>query len=194
MKIDRYKPPKSSFLSVDKDIVTIKELFINNERLCRLLFRTNKDPLNAQNLTQDEKIELFEKRYIRNVPKVIIDEECLNYVVINFTNFIPNATNTEFRDNAIVIEIICHYDQWQIKDGMLRPYRIAGEIDSMLNEARLSGIGVLNFIGAEQVLLTPEYGGIHLTYLAVHGEDDKIKFANPADEEKFLEEFVTNVL
>lgn len=188
MKIERYKAPKSSFLSVDKDIATIEDMFLSNDRLKRLLFRTNKDPMSADNLTEEETVRLITEFHIRTAPKIKIDDKVLNYIIIQFDNFVPTS-NPEFRDNTISIDIVCHYDQWHIANNQLRPYRIAGEIDTMLDNARLSGIGTLEFIAGRIIRINPEYGGINLLYAATHGEDDKKGFENPADEEKFLEEF-----
>jgi hypothetical protein len=39
------------------------------------------------------------------------------------------------------------------------------------------------------MILTDEYAGLCLMYSAIHGEEDKKKMPNPADEEKFIEEF-----
>ena len=50
---------------------------------------------------------------------------------------------------------------------------IAAEIDTMFNEKHLTGIGTLNFLGANQIILTDEFAGLCLMYRAVHGEDDK---------------------
>jgi len=35
----------------------------------------------------------------------------------------------------------------------LRPYKIVGEIDAMMNNAKLSGIGELNFITCNDLVL-----------------------------------------
>ena len=104
-------------------------------------------------------------------------------------NYVPNATNPEFIDNVIEFDILCHYDTWHLKDFQLRPYRIAAEIDSMFNSKHLTGIGTLQFLGANQILLTDEYGGICIQYEAIHGEEDKKGMPNPMDEEQFLENF-----
>ena len=186
MKIERYKMPKSSFLSVDKDISRLCDLFLSNERLCRLLYYDHNDPMHENNV--EDKGKLLSCHYIRTMPKVPIEKKLKNYIVISFDNFIP-TTNPEFRDNVINIEIMCNYDCWQIADCQLRPYRIAGEIDSMLDGAKLSGIGTLQFVSANQIIIEGNWGGLSLTYLATHGEDDKKKFENPADEEQFLQEF-----
>jgi len=71
----------------------------------------------------------------------------------------------------------------------LRPYRIAAELDSMLDKQRLTGIGLLEFVGANQIILTDEYAGLCLMYRAYHGEEDKKPMPNPADQEQFVKEF-----
>jgi hypothetical protein len=54
-------------------------------------------------------LELLD-RHIKIVPKLYIDGSVLNYIIISFDNFVPNATNPEFRDNLISFDIICHFD------------------------------------------------------------------------------------
>jgi hypothetical protein len=49
-------------------------------------------------------------------PKVEIDKNMFSYVLITFDNFIPNATNPEFRDNLITFDIICHFNSWNLGD------------------------------------------------------------------------------
>jgi hypothetical protein len=40
----------------------------------------------------------------------------------------------------------------------------------------------LQFLGANQILLTDEFAGICLLYSAVHGEEDRKNAVNPQDE------------
>ena len=185
--VKKFPLPKSSFLSTEKDLDLIISGILKNERLKRLLFHTTKDALNRKNLTEDESLSLINKN-IKIVPKLTVDGSVLNYIIISFDNFTPSE-NPEFRDNIIEFDIICHFDQWQLQDFALRPYKIAGEIDSMLNGKHLTGIGTLNFLGANQIILTDEFAGLCLMYQAVHGEEDKKFMPNPADEEKFLEDW-----
>jgi hypothetical protein len=188
MKKEVYSYPKSSFLSAEKDMNLIVNKILSNERLKKMLHYTTRDCLSKPNLTQDESIELFGKN-IKIVPKLYVDGSVLNYVLISFDNFTPNATNTEFRDNMIEFDIICHMDQWHMKDFELRPYKIAAEIDSMFNGKHLTGIGELQFIGANQMILTDEFAGLCVMYQAIHGEEDKTKMPNPNDEEEFIKNF-----
>lgn len=188
MKINGVNIPKSSFLSIEKDLEIIVNHLCKNERLKRLLYYTTPDAIDKPNLDDEQMIQLFKKN-IKLIPKLYVDGSVLNYIIINFDNFIPNDINPEFRDNIIEFDIVCHYDQWHLKDYQLRPYRIAAEIDSMIDKTHLTGIGKLEFLGANQIILTDEYAGLCLMYTAIHGEEDKKFMPNPNDEERFLKDF-----
>lgn len=188
MKIDGVQLPKSSFLSIEKDSEIIVNRLCSNERFKRLLYYTTPDAIDKDNLNDEQMIELLQNNF-KFVPKFYIDGKVLNYLAIYFSNFYPNATNPEFRDNTIEFDIICHFDQWLLKDFQQRPYRIAAEIDSMMDKTHLTGIGRLEFIGATPVNINDEYGGVCLMYNAIHGEEDKKFMPNPADEERFQKDF-----
>ena len=187
MKIDGLKIPKSSFLSMEKDMNLIINKMFKNERLKRLLHYTSKDALRRPNVNEDDSLKLIQNN-IKIVPKLYVDGSVKSYIIINFDKFLPSA-NPEFRDNVIEFDIICHFDQWQLEDFALRPYKIAAEIDSMFNNTHLTGIGELQFIGATQTVLTDEYAGVCLLYEATHGGEDKKYMPNPKDEERFLKDF-----
>lgn len=179
--------PHSSFLSVEKDMEIIINCLLNNNRLKRLLFYTTPDALDKPDITDEQTIEMIGKQ-IKNIPKVQIDKELLNYVIISFDNF-TETSNPEFRDNTISFDIICHFDQWQLKDFKLRPYKIAAEIDSLINDKKMSGIGRIQFVGASQIVLNDEFAGLTLIYKAVHGGEDKYNLPNPNEQEKFDEDY-----
>ena len=188
MKKVVYSYPKSSFLSAEKDMGIIVNMIMKNDRLKKMLHYTSRDCLSRPNLTEDETMELFGKN-IKIVPKLYVDGSVLCYMIVSFDNFSKNATNPEFRDNIVEFDIICHFDQWHMKDFELRPYKIAAELDSMFNGQHLTGIGELQFLGANQIILTDEYAGLCVMYQAIHGEEDKKKMPNPNDEEEFIENF-----
>lgn len=188
MKIESYKYPESSFLSIEKDMGILVDLILKNENLKKLLYYTTKDCLKKPKLTEDESLSLFNKN-IKLVPKLEVDEEVLNYLFISFDNFSENDSNPEFRNNLIEFDILCHFDQWQMNDFKLRPYRIAAEIDSMLRKKRLTGIGEIQFLGASQIIINDEFGGLCLLYQAVHGGEDKKRTPNPNDESNLVSNF-----
>lgn len=188
MKIDKNPQPKSSFLSMEKDLSLISNMMLKNNRLKKLLFYNSSDCLDRPAISEEESLKLFGKN-IKIVPKLQVDNSVLNYIIISFDNFTSNMTNPEFRDNVIEFDIICHFDQWALKDFQLRPYKIAAEIDSMFDGKHLTGIGKLEFLGANQMILTDEYAGLCLMYSAIHGEEDKVDMLNPQDQKQFEKEF-----
>ena len=188
MKREVYTYPKSSFLSTEKDMSIIVNYIIKTDRLKKLLHYTTRDAMKKNNLTEDESYALFNKN-IKMVPKLYIDGSVLNYIIISFDNFVENATNPEFRDNIISFDIVCHFDQWQLEDFELRPYRIAAEIDSMFNDKHLTGIGKLQFLGANQIVINDEFAGLTLMYSAIHGGEDKVGMPNPANNAQFEQDF-----
>ena len=188
MIIDKNPMPKSSFLSMEKDMHLISNMLLKNQRLKKMLHYTTPNCLSKPDLTEEESVEMFGKN-IKMIPKLYVDNSVLNYIIVSFDNFTPYSSNPEFRDNIIEFDIICHFDQWTLKDIQLRPYRIAAEIDSMFDEKHLTGIGTLKFLGANQMILTDEYAGLCLMYVAVHGEEDKTNMPNPRDQEQFEKDF-----
>lgn len=187
MRIETFKYPHSSFLSMEKDMSIIVDKVMKNENLKKLLYYTTPNCMDKPNLTEDQTIDLFGKQ-IKIIPKLQVDGEVLNYVIVSFDNFTPTDSE-EWRDNIIEFDVICHFDQWQLGDFKLRPYRIAAEIDSMFNDKKLTGIGTLKFLGANQMILTDEYAGLCLMYTAVHGDEDKKKMPNPNDEQNMIDNF-----
>lgn len=187
MFIDNNPIPKSSFLSMDKDLGIIINTILKNKRLKKLLYYTTKDCMEKPDLDDDQTLELIEKN-IKITPKIEIDKEVYNYVVVLQDGFTPSE-NPEFRDNLIIFLIMCHNSQWKLKDFALRPYKIAGEIDQSLNNKRLTGIGTLDFVGASQETFNDEYSGLCLIYMACHGEEDKRWPSTKEEEASILDNF-----
>ena len=193
MRQDLIKPDiRSSFLSCEKDTETIlRRLFIesrpHSDMLKKLLIVNTKDCLTAQGDKLQyiqEKINSFniktliDKQYIRLFPKLTFGEheEVKSYILISFDNFTPNETNPEYRDCTVTFDVVCHTDYWSLDNFQLRPLKIVGYIDGILNETKLSGIGRFHFMGCSQLILNEDLSGYTLMYRAVHDVDgdDKI--------------------
>ena len=164
----------SSFLSLEKDTSLIVQKILEDNELKKLLYYNTKDCLDKPDLTQEESYSLIGKQ-IKIVPKAEINPEGYSYIVIGFDCFVPNGNNPQFRDNYITFDILCPFDHWDLGDFQLRPYKIAGRLDARLNNQKLTGIGVLNFISANNLVINDELGCITLTYAAIHGKDDEIE-------------------
>ena len=187
MKIENYQFPKSSFLSVEKDYSIIIQHMIANERLQKLLYYNTKDALQRDKVPNEGIQELLEKN-IRIVPKIHINNEVATYIVVTLDDFSP-SDNPEYRDNIIVFDIICNLEQWALKDFQLRPLKIAGELDFMFNNKKLTGIGTLEFVSANQMILNADYAVLTLIYRTYHGEEDKTIMLNPIENQKFIQYF-----
>lgn len=163
---------------------------MKNSRLKKLLCFDTRDALKRKDseLTEELDQKIIEK-HIKIVPEITIDTTIRSYIVISFDNFTPNVNNPEFRDNDIIFDIVCHVENWALTDFQLRPYKIAGELDYMFNDKRLTGIGKIEFIGGQQIQTSPDYITVTLMYHTIHGEEDKEKFLNPKDEQQFIEDF-----
>lgn len=188
MKRDLIMNPKnfqSSFLSCEKDCEEIlRKLFIASrpysDKLKRLLVINTKDCLdNTTSKVYKEKIDkmnlsqLRDEGYIKLEPKIsmVEHEEVKSYLIISFDSF-STSSNPEFRDCLINIDILCHTDYWDIGNFRLRPLKIAGYIDGILNKTRLSGLGTLEFFSCKELILDEVLSGYSLTYRAIHGTDD----------------------
>ena len=187
MRITNYEKPQSAFLSVEKDMGIIVDKIYKNPRIQRLLYYTTSDALDKPNLTDDQQLELLQHN-IKIVTKIKVDNEKYNYLLVSFNNFLL-SNNPEFRDNVIEFDIICHLDNWQLQDFALRPFKIAAEIDHMFNNKKMTGIGLLQFLSAQEKVLTDEYAAVCLKYIAYHGGEDKFNQPSPKTEEQFLKDF-----
>ena len=173
MKHNSYEYPKSSLLGMPKDAAIIIDRILSNPNLLRLLVYETRD-WQSQPLPNGDQIkELFTSHQISSVPKIKIDSKEKTYIRLTYGTVIRNSSNPQYRDNTFGIDIICHYDNWDLGDFELRPYRVAGEIDAMLDKTHLTGIGELEFVSATPYVYNEEFAGVSLTYLAVRGHEDQ---------------------
>ena len=175
MKVgEDFNRPESSFLILEKDLNRIAKLMLTNPRLLKLLYYREADAQSKPNLTEEQKLGLINKE-IKIIPKLDIDKECPIFVVISFDNFLPNASNPLFRDCTVNFDILCHPDHWNLGNFQLRPYKIAGELDAMFNMRKMTGIGELNFLGANNLVLNDQLMGLTLMYRSIQSTEDVIK-------------------
>lgn len=172
MKNDFYVQTKSSLLGMPKDAAIIVDRILSNPNLLKLLVYETRDWKNQPTPTSEQIKELFSSHQISSVPKVKIDNKEKTYIRLTYGNIVRNASNPQYRDNTFGIDVICHYDNWDLGDFELRPYRVAGEIDAMLDKTHLTGIGELEFVSAVPYVYNEEFAGVSLTYLAIRGHED----------------------
>jgi hypothetical protein len=136
---------------------------VNNQKICRLLKYQVRDPFSDKYEDVDG-VDLL-NRQILAVPKVFdASTEKMSYIVAVFDNFVVNQFNPEFKISTVRFDVACPYDEWVLDENSLRPYLIMQEIDSMFNQAKLSGIGNLQFHRADMLTLSPQIGGFSMEY------------------------------
>lgn len=179
----------SSFLSCEKDAeLIIKKLLVDSrpysDELKRLLLINNKDciddrtnPAYLKKIEETSISDLIEQGYIRLQPRLKMTEnqEIMNYIIISFDNF-TQTSNSYYRDCIVEIDVLCNIDSWDIGNYRQRPLQIIGYIDGILNNNKLTGIGTLEFISCNEIVLSETLAGYCLIYRAVHGDDDLIPF------------------
>lgn len=177
---------KSSFYSCEKDAETIiKKIFVDSQpysdELKRLLVINTKDCLDKNNENYRKIVEkisvkdIMDEKYFTLSPQVKLKEheEIKSYIRLSFTNFSPTS-NPQYRDCDVVFEILCHNEYWDLGNYQLRPMKIMGIIDGILNKSKLSGIGTLQFLGSGELVLDSNYSGYSLIFSATHGNDDNL--------------------
>lgn len=142
----------------------IKRLFANQD-LLKLLYYTDKDPLSHEDLTQEQiQNEIFEK-LIKIVPRVGPKETAHSIVAVRIARGQGLASNNEFRNITIGVEVFVPLTQWIIKDSNLRPFAIMGEVQKALNGKKIEGLGKM--VGGDFALnfLTEEIGAYEQTFM-----------------------------
>lgn len=141
----------------------IANKLMQNQRLCRLLKYQVRDPFDEKYDDVDG-VTLLNKQ-IMIMPKIFDDStEKTSYVVAMFSNFTTNMFNPDFKLSTVRFDVACPYDEWVLDAQSLRPYLIMQEIDEMFNGAQMAGIGTLQFVRAESLVLTPQMGGYSMLY------------------------------
>lgn len=183
------KPFQSSFLSCEKDAeIIFRKLLVESrpqsDELKRLLVINTKDCLDDRNnpiylkaIQEATLPNLFEKGYLNIKPQLVLGEfeDVKSQILITFDNFSANATNPQFRDCTVYIDVISHIDNWDLGNYRLRPLKIVGYIDGILDNSRLTGIGTFQFESCSMNRFSEDFSGYTLRYRAVHGSDDELE-------------------
>ena len=158
------QPSQRRFAVMGTNTFNIANKIMQNQRLCRLLKYQVRDPFDTEKYPDVDGVELLNKQ-IMIVPKIFDDStEKSSYIVAIFSNFTTNSVNPDFKVSTVRFDVACPYDEWVLDDKSLRPYLIMQEIDNMFNQAQMAGIGTLQFVRADSIVLTPQIGGYSMLY------------------------------
>lgn len=151
------------FAVMGENLFRIANKLINNQKLCRLLKYQDTDPLNIDLHKDVNGVDLLHKQIVI-IPKFPEDGIESSFVLAVFDNFTINPSNPDFKLTRIRFDIVCPYTEWVINENSLRPYLIMEEIDTMFNQAKLSGIGNLQFTHSTPLVLSPQLAGYSMYY------------------------------
>ena len=141
----------------------IKRL-LANQNLLKLLYYTDKDPLSHEDLTEEQiENEVFNK-LIKIVPRVGPKETAHSLIAVRIARARGLASNNEFKNVSISIEVFVPMTQWIIKDTNLRPFAIMGEIQKSLNNKKIEGLGKLTGGDFDLNFLTEEISSYEQTF------------------------------
>jgi hypothetical protein len=163
----RAGPPRQHFLDVGTNLKRVVNRILKNDNLIKLLYYNVPDAEAQSNLTNGQKVALIND-YIKLVPKLPMDMEQKNYLVVQMDQFSGLGDDMNFRSFTLSFDVICHADNWIMDDYMLRPFKILHELDSMFNNAKIDSLGPSNFLIAQQIVLNEDFMGYSIHFRIVN--------------------------
>ena len=143
----------------------IMKRLLANQNLLKLLYYTDKDPLSHDDLTPEQiQDEVFNK-LVKIVPRVGPKETAHSIIAVRIARARGLASNNEFKNVNISIEVFVPMTQWIIKDTNLRPFAIMGEVQNSLNGKKIEGLGKLTGGDFSLNFLTEEISAYEQTFV-----------------------------
>ena len=143
----------------------IVKRLLANQNLLKLLYYTDKDPLSHDDLTPEQiQDEIFNK-LVKIVPRVGPKETAHSIIAVRIARARGLASNSEFKNVNISIEVFVPMTQWIIKDTNLRPFAIMGEVQKSLNGKKIEGLGKLTGGDFSLNFLTEEISAYEQTFV-----------------------------
>lgn len=150
---------------IGENLVLIFKRLLANDRLVKLLYYNDKDPLNNPNLSEEEKISKVYGTLMKPVPRIGPKDTANSLVTVRIVKGNLNLENSEFRDINIAVEVFVPLTQWIIKDENMRPFLIMGEIQKSLDDKSINGIGKMHLQSFELNFLTEEIGAYEMQFM-----------------------------
>lgn len=147
-----------------ENLQTIVKRLTANQNLLKLLYYTDKDPLNNQDLNEETiKTKVFNK-LIKIVPKLDPKETATSIISFRVVRGRKTSINGEFNNITINFEVFVPLTQWIIKDVSLRPFLIMSEIEKSLDGKTINGLGKMECMGFDINFLTTEISCYEMTF------------------------------
>lgn len=147
-----------------ENLQTIVKRLTANQNLLKLLYYTDKDPFNNQDLDEETiKTKVFNK-LIKIVPKLDPKETATSIISFRVVRGRKTSANGEFDNITINFEVFVPLTQWIIKDVSLRPFLIMSEIEKSLDGKTINGLGKMECMGFDINFLTTEISCYEMTF------------------------------
>lgn len=143
---------------IGENLQKIVSRLMANDNLVKLLYYTDKDPLDQPALKEEEKRKYIFEKLIKIIPRVGPKEDAKSVISIKVNSGRRVESNTEFQQVSVSVEVFVPLTQWIIKDSNLRPFAILGEIQKSLNNKTVNGLGKLVGGDFDLSFLTDEIG------------------------------------
>lgn len=126
------------------NLKNIVKRLLANQNLLKLLWYTDKDPLNSDKveITSQQAYGHGNDSIIRIVPIIGYKEDPKSIITIKVLK--GDSLNSDYIELYLSLEIFVPIEQWVIKGDNLRPYAIMGEIQKSLNGKEINGLGKIN--------------------------------------------------
>ena len=159
---------RADFGTVEKDFADITERILSNEDLVKLMYFNTPDCLEeGRTEITPEIIDEVVVENLRIVPSVRVPKNKGSYLIITFDSFATNRDNPEFMNNLILVDVLCPQDVWMMDSSMMRPFRMMHEVQRMLHDKPLNGIGKVYFMGAN-LLNLGDYNGYQMAFSVIN--------------------------
>ena len=103
-----------SFELIGQQLNIITNKILANDKLVKLLKRSNKQALDNTPVTQEDRMSLIKDKYITLVPLIPKEEEVKSYLIISFDDFVPTNGTDRAMDYVMTIDVLCHKDLWMM--------------------------------------------------------------------------------
>ena len=123
----------------------IVQRLLANQNLLKLLYYSDKNPLENPDLSEELKVaECFDK-LVRITPRLspVDTSESKSFISVKVLSGIE-TDNGEFRNITFTIESFIPMTQWFIKNENLRPFLIMGEVENSLKGKTINGLGAIS--------------------------------------------------
>jgi len=151
-----------NFEVIGSNLITIANMILNNQNICKLLYYTTKTPLSETNI---EDTSILMDKNIRMVPQVP-DEGTLkgSFIVVLLDNYDLNPINDDTNILELRFDILCPMDEWRVNEKSLRPFLIMSEMSAIFNGLQIKGIGKLKLLSTPRIVMSDVYAGYSMLF------------------------------